>query len=277
MATQATASGVGPLLRDWRQRRRLSQLDLALEAGVSSRHISFVETGRAKPSRELLLRLAEHLDIPLRDRNALLLAAGFAPVYTETPLDRADLAPVRQALGRILAGHEPYPAVVVDRYWDLVSANRPAMALLSALASPRVLEPPVNVLRASLHPEGLAPHIVNFAEYALHLLQRLDRQAAATGDPGFVRLAEELRCYPHVPGRPLPPEDPASRLFVPLVLEIDGHRLSFFSTIATFGTALDITIAELSIESFFPADTQTSESLRRALARVEDANGLSVR
>jgi len=272
MTTAPGISGVGPLLRDWRQRRRLSQLDLALDAGVSARHLSFVETGRSRPSRELLLHLAERLEIPLRDRNALLLAAGYAPMYSETPLDGADLAPVRGAIDRILASHEPYPAVVVNRYWDLVSANRPATALLSALASPGVLEPPVNVLCASLHPEGLAPYIVNFGEYAQHLLHRLDRQAASSGDPEFARLAEELRSYPNVPGRPLPPDDPASRLFVPLVLDIEGRRLSFFSTIATFGTALDITIAELAIESFFPADNPTVESLRRALARADGAS-----
>jgi transcriptional regulator with XRE-family HTH domain len=168
--TVATATpGAGPLLRDWRLRRRLSQLELSSEAEVSARHLSFVETGRSKPSRELLLHLAEHLDVPLRDRNGLLLAAGYAPDYRETPLDDELMAPVREALDKVLVGHEPFPAVIVDRRWDLVSANRPALALLTDGVAAELLEPPVNTLRVSLHPQGLAPRDENLAEYGQHL------------------------------------------------------------------------------------------------------------
>jgi len=254
---------VGDLLRDWRQRRRLSQLDLSNEATVSARHLSFVETGRSKPSRELLLHLAEHLDVPLRERNTLLLTAGYAPVYQETPLDDAALAPVRQAIDQILASHEPFPAVVVNRTWDLVSANRTAFDLLASGVDPSLL---TNALRVSLHPDGLAPRIENLAEYADHLLSRLDRQVAASGDRELAALCEELRGYPNLPPR-RGAHDTPSMLFVPLVLRtVDGQRLSFFSTIATFGTALDITVAELAIESFFPADAETAEVLRRRWA-----------
>jgi transcriptional regulator with XRE-family HTH domain len=201
---------VGDLLRDWRVRRRLSQLDLSNVATVSARHLSFVETGRSKPSRELVLHLAGHLDVPLRERNVLLHAAGFAPLYPETPLDASDMTPVRDALDTILAGHDPYPAVVVDRRHDLVTANRSATDLFVSRVAPELLDPPVNALRVTLHPDGLARDIVN----------------------------------------------------LPLVLRSDGGELRFFSTIATFGTALDITVAELSIESFFPADAATAAALR---------------
>jgi transcriptional regulator with XRE-family HTH domain len=245
-------SNVGPLLREWRQRRRLSQLDLAVEAEVSSRHLSFVETGRSQPSRELVLHLAERLDVPLRERNALLLAAGYAPVYRETPLDAPDMAPVRDALDRILAAHAPFPAVVVDRGWSLVAANDPALGLLTSGVSPTLLEPPVNALRVSLHPDGLAPRIGNLAEWSAHLLDRLRRERDVSGDPALAALYDELRAYPRVVERV---EHAGPALFVPL--ELDGLR--FFSTVATFGTALDVTLAELSIESFFPADAATRE------------------
>ncbi len=256
-----TAAGVGPLLRDWRRHRRRSQLDLALEAEVSPRHLSFVETGRSRPSRELVLHLAEHLDVPLRDRNSLLLAAGYAPAYRETSLGSAEMAPVRDAIDKILAGHEPFPGVVVDRRWDLVSANRPAMALLTDGVSRQLLEPPVNTLRVSLHPDGLASRIVNFAEYSAHLVHRLDRAATITADPDLADLVDELRSFPGVVERAAPP-DTAALLFVPLVLRFGDDELTFFSTIATFGTALDITAAELAIESFFPADEATAAVLR---------------
>jgi transcriptional regulator with XRE-family HTH domain len=262
----APAPTVGPLLRDWRQRRRRSQLDLASEAAVSARHLSFVETGRAKPSRELLLHLAEHLEVPLRDRNALLLAAGYAPTYRRTDLDADEMTPVREALDKILAGHEPFPALVVDRRWDVVSANAPALGLLTEGVDPALLEAPINALRISLHPDGLAPRIANLGQWAEHLTARLDRQIAVSADPDLVSLLTELRGYPGVdPGRPAPDapvHDPASALFVPLLLRSGGHLLRFFSTVATFGTALDITIAELSIESFFPADEATASVLR---------------
>ena len=276
MSTSAPAPPrVGVLLRDWRQRRRLSQLDLSLEAEVSTRHLSFVETGRSTPSRELVLHLAEHLDVPLRERNTLLLAAGYAPTYRQTPLDADDMAPVREAVEKILAGHDPYPAVVVDRQWNLVAANDALLMVLTDGVDPVLLAPPANVLRASLHPDGLAPRIVNFRQWTDHLLERLDRQIAASGDPALVALRDELLPLPGVAG---PREvadadaDPAARLFVPLVLRTgDGPPLRFFSTVATFGTALDITVAELAIESFFPADEATALALAAVRPRQADA------
>ncbi len=247
----------GELLRQWRQRRHLSQLDLAVTAEVSARHLSFVETGRSRPSRELLLHLAEQLEVPLRDRNALLVAAGYAPVYGERPLDDDDMQPVRDALDRIVRSHEPFPAIVVNRRWDVVVANDSATAIIVEGVAPDLLSPPINALRVSLHPEGLAPRIENFAEWATHLLQRLDRQIAAGANSELIALAEELRAYPgvrvgHDAG------GVAERLFVPLVIRRGGEVLRLFSTVATFGTALDITVAELAIESFFPADTTTA-------------------
>jgi len=254
------APGVGGLLRGWRQQRRLSQLDLALSAGVSARHLSFVETGRSSPSRELVLHLAEALGVPLRDRNPLLLAAGYAPLYRQTALATDEMAPVRAALDRIVSGHEPYPAVVVDRRWDLVSANGPALNLLTEGVAPELLQPPVNVLRASLHPDGLASRIMNFPEWSDHLLQRLERQIDVSRAPDLVALREELQTYPGVETSQ-PTAELASRLFVPLCLRHRSQELRLFSTIATFGTALDITVAELAIESFFPADQATSNAL----------------
>src|SRR4051794_28303285 len=189
MAAVATLDHVtfGDRLRAWRMRRRLSQLQLATDAGVSARHLSFLETGRSKPSRELLLHLAEHLDVPLRERNALLVAAGYAPVYRETRFDDASMTPVREALDTILGGHEPYPAVIVDARWNLVSANAALGALLGGV-SPALLEPPVNALRVSLHPDGMAPRIENLGEWSAHLLERLNRQIAASADPVLLDL-----------------------------------------------------------------------------------------
>jgi len=266
MSVASPARGVGELLRDWRQRRRLSQLDLASEAEVSTRHLSFVETGRSRPSRELVLHLADHLDVPLRERNGLLLAAGYAPVYQETPLDATEMTPVREALDKILAGHEPFPAVVVDRRWDLVSANRPAMAILTEGIAPELLAPPVNALRVTLHPDGLAPRIANRGEWSSHLLTRLDREAMLSVYAALLALGDELRRYPGVEAGSSTAH-PAHLLFVPLVLRTPaGQGLRFFSTLATFGTALDVTLAELSIESFFPADEATAAALRAAWA-----------
>jgi transcriptional regulator with XRE-family HTH domain len=246
---------VGELLRDWRQRRHMSQLDLASAAEVSARHISFVETGRSRPSRELLVHLAGHLEVPLRERNALLLAAGYAPAYRETPLDDGAMAPVTDALAKILAGHEPYPALIVNRRWELVRANAALGPLLDGVA-PHLLEPPVNVLRVSLHPEGVAPRIVNLDEWSAHLLTRLRREAMVSADPALGELYDELREYPGVVEGADADATTASMLFVPLRI----GPLSFFSTVSTFGTALDVTLSELSIESFFPAD----EATRRA-------------
>jgi transcriptional regulator with XRE-family HTH domain len=262
MTAISTSAGVGPLLRDWRNRRRLSQLDLALDASVSARHLSFVETGRSKPSRDLVLHLAEHLEVPLRDRNALLLAAGYAPAYGERPLGDEAMAPVRDAVDRLLKGHEPFPAVAVDRQWELVAANAPALALLTDGVAPELLEPPVNTLRVSLHPDGLAPRIANLAEYSAHLLTRLRREAVVSGDPALSALHEELSGYPGVDDGSQTIHDPSAALFVPLRLSTPGGELTFFSTIATFGTALDVTVAELAIESFFPADEATAAALR---------------
>src|SRR6188472_1969884 len=236
----ATASGrVGPLLRDWRQRRRLSQLDLALDAGVSARHLSFVETGRSRPSPEMIIHLAEQLEVPLRDRNRLLLAGGYAPVYGERPLDAPEMEPVRDALDLVLAGHEPYPAAVVDRGWNMVAANR-AVALLTEGVAPQLLEPPANVLRASLHPDGMAPRIANLGEWRAHLLERLTRQVELTGDAQLRSLHEEVCAYP----APAWNGDGVPRggaIAVPLRLHHEGGELSFISTITTFGTAIDIT------------------------------------
>jgi transcriptional regulator with XRE-family HTH domain len=252
-----SAPPFGTLLRDWRRRRRLSQLDLALEAGVSTRHLSFVETGRAKPSPEMVLHLADELQVPLRERNRLLLAAGYAPVYEERALDEPEMQPVHEAVQAVLDGHEPYPAITVDRGWALVAHNRAAGALIAGLPE-HLLAPPMNVLRASLHPEGMAPRIVNLAQWKAHILERLGRQAQLTGDPALRTLYEELAAYPAPPGDPGPTSDVA----VPLRLRIPGGELRFISTVTTFGTPADITVEELSIESFFPADRATAEYLR---------------
>ncbi|QXC59861.1 helix-turn-helix domain-containing protein [Aquihabitans sp. G128] len=259
----STTPAVGELLRDWRRRRRLSQLDLSVEAAVSSRHLSFVETGRSKPSRELVLHLAEELEVPLRERNTLLLAAGYAPAYPEHALDADVMAPAREALDAILAGHAPYPAIIVDGRWNLVSANEPALAILAEGVSPALLAPPINAMRVSLHPDGLAPRIANLAGYGAHLLTRLQRQALLSGDPGLTELHDELASYPGVERATSAAVEPADLLFSPLRLRSEGQELLLFSTLATFGTALDITLSELAIESFFPGDAATRDALRR--------------
>jgi transcriptional regulator with XRE-family HTH domain len=263
----ATATGspqVGPLLRDWRRRRRLSQLDVSGRAAISTRHLSFLETGRARPSREMVLHLAEELDVPLRERNTLLVAAGYAPVYRETPLEGDDMSAVRETLEQLLAGHEPFPALVVDRQWNLVLANRAVGLLLSGVPASR-LAPPVNVLRLSLHPDGLSSRITNFDEWSGHLLSRLGREVTATGDAGLAALYDELCALPGVSREHhVPHGDGANRLMVTLRMKSPLGDLAFFSTVATFGTAVDITLAELSIESFFPADTTTAGVLREA-------------
>ena len=241
----------------------MSQLDLALEAGVSARHLSFLETGRSKPSRDMVLRLCEELEVPLRDRNGLLLAAGFAPAYQERPLEAPELEPVRRAVAQVLTGHEPFPAAVVDRWWNLVAANRNVSVFLEGVA-PRLLEPPANVLRVSLHPAGMAPRIANLAEWRGHLLDRLRREVAATADARLAELLAELEGYPR-PQASAPPRPPQGAIAVPLVLRHDGRELTFFSTVATFGTAVDVTVAELSIEAFFPADAATAAYLHRSL------------
>jgi transcriptional regulator with XRE-family HTH domain len=266
VTVQSLETGVGAILRDWRQRRRLSQLDLALEAGLSTRHLSVVETGRAKPSAEMVLHLAEQLEVPLRERNSLLLAAGYAPRYGARSLDDPELAHVRDALGHVLAGHEPYPAIAVDRGWNLVASNS-ALGLLLEGVSDELLMPPVNCMRLALHPDGIAPRVINLAEWRGHLLHRLARQYALAGDDEVGRLQEEVTAYP---GPEAPAEDPALGGDVMVGLRLatsDGRELSFFSTVTTFGTAVDITVSELSIEAFFPADAETAAALT-ALAAV---------
>lgn len=258
MAAAESNSRVGPMLREWRQRRRLSQLELALEAEVSTRHVSFIETGRSTPSREMILRLSEQLDVPLRERNRMLVAAGLAPRYGEQRLDEPGMEPVRDAIAQVLAGHEPYPAVVVDGACELLAANSAASLLTGLVASPDLLAPPMNVLRATLHPEGLAPHIVNLGEWRQHLLERLRRQIALCGSSALVTLLAELEGYPGES----PPEAVASEIAVPLRLRTGAGELSFISTISTFGTAVEVTTSELAIESFFPLDETTADALR---------------
>jgi transcriptional regulator with XRE-family HTH domain len=244
--------GVGPMIRTWRQRRRLSQMELALDAGVSTRHLSFLETGRSRPSERMVIQLAAQLDVPLRERNHLLLAAGYAPVYGRRNLDEPELAPVKDALDRLLQAHEPFPALVVDRQWELISANAALAPLLEGVAA-HLLEPPVNALRVTLHPEGMAPRIENLGEWRAHLLHDLARDAQATADPALATLLQELEEYPGPPGEP-----GAHDVFVPL--KIGG--LTFLSTRTTFGTAVDVTVSELAIEAFFPADAATARALR---------------
>ncbi len=264
--TAARGAGAGPLLRDWRRRRRLSQLDLALESGVSARHLSFIETGRSKPSAEMVLRLAEQLDVPLRERNRLLLAAGYAPAFAERGLDDPEMAPVHAALQVVLDGHDPYPAIVVDRTWNLLAGNH-AVALLTDGVDPTLLRPPANCMRLALHPDGLARRIVNLGQWREHLLARLAREVALTRDPEAAALLEEVSAYPcgddPVPPAPSPGHELAGQLAVPLRLRHGDGELAFVSTVATFGTAVDVTLAELSIEAFLPADAATAEAVRR--------------
>jgi transcriptional regulator with XRE-family HTH domain len=242
---------VGEMLREWRQRRRLSQLELSIQANISTRHLSFVETGRSRPTSDMILRLTEHLDVPLRERNSLLLAGGFAPAYPAHEFNAPPLDAVRQALKQVLTGHEPYPAVVVDRHWTLVEANR-AIGLFTKDCAAHLLAPPVNVLRLSLHPDGMAPRIGNLAEWRAHLLGRLHRQATTTGDPALHELHDEMKRYPG--GEATASGD--------VVVPLRFDDLSFLSISAVFGTPLDVTVAELAIESFFPADPETAKAMR---------------
>ncbi len=256
----------GALLREWRVRRRLSQLDLASEAEISQRHLSFVESGRAKPSREMVLHLADQLDIPLRERNHLLLAAGFAPRYGERKLDDPSLAAARQAVSLVLKGHEPNPAIALDRHWHMVDANAAIAPLLADIADPKLLQPPVNVLRLSLHPHGLAPRIANLFEWRNHLIERLKRQLDATGDPVLAELEQELLSYPSGPRTQRAQDANIAAIAHPLKLRVGNEQLTFISTTTVFGTPLDVTLSELAIESFFPADETTAAALREAAA-----------
>jgi transcriptional regulator with XRE-family HTH domain len=259
-------SEFGPMLREWRARRRRSQLDLALEAEVSQRHLSFVESGRARPSREMVLRLAERLDVPLRARNALLVAAGHAPEYGERPIDDPALRPAMDAMRQILDGHEPFPALAVDRHWTLIAANRIALRLIEG-AAPALVRPPVNMLRLSLHPEGLAPRIVNLRAWKTHILDRLRRDADASGDAVLLALMEELARYPA--GQDPPPgkaERESGLIATPLRLRVPGGELALIGTMTVFGTATEVMLSELSLETFFPADGESAAMLRAMAA-----------
>ncbi|WP_285412092.1 helix-turn-helix transcriptional regulator [Variovorax sp. efr-133-TYG-130] len=259
----------GVHLRHWRTHRRLSQLDLAQEAEVSTRHLSYVETGRAAPSREMVLRLAERLEVPLRERNALLVAAGFAPMYRQRSLDDPAMASARRAIDLVLKGHEPFPALAVDRHWNLVAHNA-LVPLLMEGAAPELLKPPINVLRLSLHPDGVAPRIANLAQWRTHLLERLQQQIAATGDAVLQSLHDELAAYPPpAVSYDAPVLDTAlSAVAVPFQVVMPSGVLSFISTITIFGTPVDVTLQELAVESFFPADEQTAAALVALAAQL---------
>jgi transcriptional regulator with XRE-family HTH domain len=264
---------VGEMLREWRQRRRMSQLLLASEAEISTRHLSFVESGRALPSREMVMHLAERLDVPLRARNALLVAAGYAPMFRERPLQDPQLDSARHAVELVLKGHEPYPALAIDRHWTIVASNA-ALAPLVAGADPALLAQPVNALRLSLHPDGLAGAIVNWHAWREHILARLQRQIDVSGDATLAALRDELAAYPAPPhadtqaGNDDPAAAAMNQIAVPLRMRTPLGLLSFFSTTTVFGTPVDVTLSELAIEAFFPADTPTAEALRAYAASV---------
>lgn len=255
---------IGDHLREWRQRRRLSQLDLALDAEISAKHLSFLETGRSQPSREMLLHLAEKLNVPLRERNVLLVSAGYAPVYPERALDDAALASARKAVEVILKGHEPYPAIAVDRHWNLIASNAASQAMLAG-ADEALLKPPVNVLRLALHPKGMGARTINYGEWRAHLLDRLRQQIDVTADPVLIKLMAELVDLP-APENAAPYRPKAHQAFehiaVPLQIASPFGTLSFFSTLTIFGTPVDITLSEMALETFFPADEATAKVLR---------------
>ncbi|MFI8458739.1 helix-turn-helix domain-containing protein [Kitasatospora sp. NPDC085464] len=264
-----TGTGVGPLLRGWRERRQLSQLQLALRADSSARHLSFVENGRSRPSRELVLRLAEQLDVPVRERNTLLLAAGYAPHYPETPLDDPSMAALRGGMERLLAAHDPYPAVVVDGSFRVLAANRSLGLLLDGIA-PHLLQPPLNAVRVTLHPEGLAPRIVNLGQWRRHLLERMERRLELVRAEPLRQLYEEVRGYPEPDADPAEgaadgPAEDGFPFALPIRIRHEGRVLSFLSTIATFNTPLDVTVSELAMETFLPADAETVRFLQSSV------------
>jgi transcriptional regulator with XRE-family HTH domain len=265
MTMPEAARPVGELLREWRERRRLSQLDLAIQADISARHLSFVETGRSRPTPTMILRLTEQLAVPLRERNVLLLAAGYAPAYPQHGLEAPELDNVRVALGQVLAGHEPYPAVVVDRWWDVRDANS-GLALLTAGCAPALLKPPINALRLALHPDGMAPRIVNLAQWRGHLLTQLRHRASALGDQRLADLRDELLDYPGGADETFPGGD----VVLPLRYRHGDQELAMFSISARVSTATDVTVEELAIESFYPADAATASAFHAA-RRAGDA------
>jgi transcriptional regulator with XRE-family HTH domain len=272
MAIQQTTSGrpakVGDLIKEWRMRRRLSQLDLALEAGISQRHLSFVESGRSTPSREMVETLSGHLGLPLRERNVLLLSAGFAPAFTERKLSDPSMQAARSAVERVLKGHEPNPALAVDRYWRLIMANAVVGPLLGLVEDKTLLQGDVNVLRISLHPGGLAPHILNLAQWKAHLLSRLGQQIDVSADPKLMELERELTAYP-VPSRKggLANREEADGIAIPFAMKVGDQVLSFISTTTVFGTPVDVTLSELAVEAFFPSDLETAAALQ-AMAKA---------
>lgn len=257
--TRIAPAPVGQLLRGWRERRRLSQLELAIQADISTRHLSFVETGRSRPTPEMILRLSDQLEVPLRERNELLLAGGYAPAYSEYAMDAHELGPVRTALSQVLRGHEPYPALLFDRWWDLVDANA-ALTALTAGCAAHLLEPPVNALRLSLHPDGMAGRISNLDQWRAHLLEQLHRRATRTGDRRLAELEDELRSYPGDGSGGATPS--SADVVLPLRLRAGDRELALFSVEAHVGTAVDVTVDELSVEMFYPADEQTAQFLR---------------
>ncbi|MEV0481477.1 helix-turn-helix transcriptional regulator [Streptomyces sp. NPDC050508] len=262
-ATAPAGKSVGPLLRAWRERRRVSQLELALRADSSARHISFVETGRSRPSEEMVLRLAEHLDVPVRERNSLLLAAGYAPHYPETPLDDPALGALREGLERLIQCYEPYPALVVDATYDVVAANRGITMLLDGVPE-SLLQPPLNAMRLTLHPQGMAPRIRNLGEWRGHLLAQMERQIALHRSEPLRALYEEVTAYPapEAASGEDEPAGPVPHFALPMRIEHDGRVLSFVSSISTFNTPMDVTVSELAIETFLPADPATAKYLR---------------
>jgi transcriptional regulator with XRE-family HTH domain len=262
---RAAPQPFGDCLRHWRQHRRLSQLDLAQEAEISTRHLSFVETGRSVPSREMVLRLAERLEVPLRERNTLLVAAGYAPMYRERRLDDPAFAPAKQAVELILKSHEPYPAFAVDRHWNLVAANRMVPVMLAG-ADPSLLQGQVNVLRLSLHPQGVAPRIANLAQWRNHIFERLRQQIQATGDNVLTALLEELRSYPVPDGAAEHIEGEHLGVVMPFKYRTEQGILNLISTTTIFGTPVDVTLQELAMETFFPADETTAQALRRMMS-----------
>jgi transcriptional regulator with XRE-family HTH domain len=261
------SGSAGTLVREWRVRRHRSQMDLALEVGVSPRHLSFVETGRSRASPELLLALAEHLDVPLRERNGILLAGGYAPRFSRSMLDSAEMERVLQTLQRILAGHDPYPGIVIDRYWNIVLANISAQRMMEGLPE-HVVGPTPNVFRLSLHPDGLAHGTSNFEEWATYLVGQLHRSARLTGDEAFEDLVAEITKYPNVSGLGdwrVPSGEEGPELLVPFRLDLGETELSLFTTITVFGTPQDVTLSELAVELFYPADEPSELWLRRAV------------
>lgn len=263
MTVLPARAAIGDHLREWRRRRHLSQLAFALQADISQRHLSCIESGKAAPSREMVLRLASRLEVPLRERNAMLVAAGYAPMYAESSLDDPAMAPARRAIEAVLAAHEPYPALAIDRHWHLLAANRVLPMLLAGVGA-GLMAPPVNVLRLSLHPEGLAPRILNLPQWREHLLERLRLQIIATGDEVLVALLQELQAYPAPPALHAvtsPPAEDLGGIAVPLRLATPVGTLSLLSTTTVFGTPRDVTLSELALEAFYPADQATADRL----------------